>query len=307
MSPGELMFLGFGAKKGSPAANTQPYRAYTTEFDKVATAASLLEPVRGAAESMLSQVRTPTPAQMKATLRALEFQARYRAGHDLGERPVFTLLVDHSGSMRGAKAMAAAILTDVVGGILDHEHILRDVLGFTTRSWKGGEPRNLWRSRGMPEAPGRLCELLHIVYADASQPHANWTRDIPLMMMPDLLKENVDGEALLWARDRAMKLNPTAWVCVLVSDGVPMDDATVRANGGDRTSWYLYKHLIETVSAFNTDPRIRLGCLSLDYQAAPGFRANRRVDALESAASMAFDLFDDLIWPTQATGAQCPT
>ena len=296
---GEVMFLGFGAKKGSPAANTEPYRPYTTQFDQIATAASLLTPRSPETEAMLDQLRAPTPAQLRATQRALKFQGRYRSGHDLGARPLFTLLIDHSGSMRGAKAMAAAILADVVGGVLDHEHVSRDILGFTTRSWQGGEARKLWRSRGKPDAPGRLCELLHIVYADAREQHANWTRDIPLMLMPELLKENVDGEALLWARDRAMQHDPTAWVCVLVSGGVPMDDATIQANGGDRTSWYLYKHLIETVSEFNADPRIRLGCLSLDYHAAPGFRATRRVDVLEDTAAVAFDLLGDLIWLSQ--------
>ena len=116
---GEVMFLGFGAKKGSPAANTEPYRPYTTQFDQIATAASLLTPRSPETEAMLDQLRAPTPAQLRATQRALKFQGRYRSGHDLGARPLFTLLIDHSGSMRGAKAMAAAILADVVGGVLD--------------------------------------------------------------------------------------------------------------------------------------------------------------------------------------------
>ena len=296
---GVCVFWGFGKKTGPRAPNNSPYRAFTKEFDELAGAGDVLRRLAPGilSEQLVSELRAPTVARVRATQRSLDFQSRLRAGHDLGERPLFTLLIDHSGSMRRPKAMAAATLADIAGAILEREHALFDILGFTTSSWKGGASRQRWLAQGSPANPGRLCDLLHIVYADAAKPHKRWQRELPLMLMPEVLKENVDGEALLWARDRAMGLNPTAWVCVHVSDGVPMDDATVLANGGEQNGWCLYKHLTEVIAELEGDKRIRLGSLSLDYDFGAYFKSSRRVDALNDSAMVLFDLLEDLIWP----------
>jgi cobaltochelatase CobT len=124
------------------------------------------------------------------------------------------------------------------------------------------------------------------------------------MMSDPILKENVDGEALLWAKQRAMRLDPTSWVCLLISDGAPVDDSTILANGGPKSNWYLADHLKSVVTDFSTDPRTRLGCLALDYEVEAPFRAVRKVDVLEQAPSQVFDLLDDLVWarPTPEVG-----
>jgi len=301
------MFWGFGRKSAPSGPNLAPYQAYTTQFDQVLSATELRKSQGSVMPAhLLNEVREPTPARMRATRRSMAFQSCYRAGHELGERSVFTLLIDHSGSMRGPKAMAAAVLADVAGAILEHEHVLFDILGFTTSSWRGGYSRQKWKSRGSPESPGRPCDLFHIVYADAQKPDRSWPNNLPFMLLPETLKENVDGEALLWAKERAMSLDPPSWVCVLVSDGVPMDDSTVPANGGDKNGWYLYRHLTETIAELGADPRIRLGYLSLEYDVAKYFFSTRRVDSLENSATIFFDLVEDLIWsPAPKSGPSC--
>lgn len=303
---GNVMFWGFGGKKDLSRTNLELYRPYTTRYDEIVTAASLLQESGLVTFPILEQLREPTPARFRATQRSTQFQSRYRAGHDLGSRPLFTLLIDHSGSMRGPKAMAAAVMADVAGAIFEHERVLFEILGFTTSSWRGGASRRLWQARGSPRSPGRLCDLRHIVYADAAQPDPRWTNALPLMLWPEVLKENVDGEALLWARDRALRLKPTAWVCVHLSDGVPMDDSTVLANGGEENGWYLYQHLAEAVAMLGGDPTIRLGCLSLDYDVGSYFPVSRRADVLDESAAVLFDLLEDLIWTPSSNDADPP-
>jgi cobaltochelatase CobT len=291
------MFFGFGKKSAQQAPNSGPYRAYTTEFDEVISAGELRKQV-ALFPGLLDSLRQLTPARIHATQRSMDFQARFIAGHPLGERPVFTILIDHSGSMRGPKSLSAGVLADIAIAIFENMQVKFEVLGFTTSSWKGGRSRQEWVSRGSPPQPGRLCDLRHIVYVDAGKPDSDWTRSLPLMMSDDVLKENVDGEALLWARQRAEALNPTAWICVHVSDGTPMDDATVLANGGEQTGWYLQQHLDSVVQSFNADPAIRLGCLALEYDLvrAP-FHPVRYAKSLNDAPAIFYDLLDDLIWP----------
>lgn len=295
------MFLGFGKKSAPPAPNSGPYKAYTTEFDEVISAEALyrqMPPFHG----LLDSLRELTPARVRATRRAMDFQARFNSGHPLGERPLITLLVDHSGSMRGPKSLSAAILADIAISIFESMRVKFEVLGFTTSTWRGGRSRLKWLSHGSPAQPGRLCDLLHIVYADAMKPGVAASRALPLMMLDEVLKENVDGEALLWARQRAASLNPTAWICVHISDGTPMDDATVLANGGEQTGWYLQQHMDSIVESFNADPAIRLGCLALEYELvrAP-FHSVRYPRSLHDAPAMVYDLLDDLIWPAKET------
>ncbi len=241
-------------------------------------------------------MRVRTPAWVEATQRAMSFQTRFRAGHSLGDKPHFTLLIDHSGSMKGARSLAAATVTDILGDMLEHQHCSMDLLGFTTGAWKGGKSRVFWLGRGAPENPGRLNDLLHIVYNDETGSVGRWPVYLPLMLMPNVLRENIDGEALLWARDRAMRRDPTSWVCLLISDGAPVDDSTLQEND----LGYLQRHLQLVVEQLNADPRTRLGCLAFDYHAVVPFRAIKHADGLEHATLRAFDLLEDLIWP-QAT------
>jgi cobaltochelatase CobT len=136
------------------------------------------------------------------------------------------------------------------------------------------------------------------VYRDAAETNQNWTRNLPLMASPEVLKENIDGEALLWAHGRAMARDTTDWICVLISDSRPVDDATILANGPPENNWYLLNHLRTVVGHLNAEPSARLGCLALDEIGDMPFRAIRRVPVLEDTALRAFDLLEDLIWPT---------
>lgn len=283
--------------------NPDPYKAYTTEFDEEISADALSARV-ALLSDLLYPLRAVTPARIRATQRAMDFQARFNAGHPLGDRPAFTILIDHSGSMRGPKSQSAAILADIAGSIFENMQVRFEILGFTTSTWKGGRSRLAWKSHGAPPNPGRLCDLLHIVYADARKPSKGWSRNIPLMMCDDVLKENVDGEALLWARQRIAPLEPTSWVCLHVSDGVPMDDSTVLANGGTKDGWDLNQHLNAVVESFNAEPAIHLGCLSLEYYklSAP-FHTVRYSKSLNDAPSAVYDLLDALIWSKTEEGA----
>jgi cobaltochelatase CobT len=303
---GGLALFGLFKKKGpaSPSTPTEGYRVYTDQFDREVSAAELIReisPVSLPGPHSISELgnvmRAPTPWRAKATQRSIEFQGRYRQGHDLGDRPFFTLLIDHSGSMRGPKGMTAAVAADVVAGILEHEQAPLDILGFTTSSWRGGRSRRMWQARGRPEHPGRLCDLLHIVYSNGAEPSQNRARDLPLLLVPEVLKENIDGEALIWARRRAQAYNPTTWVCILISDGAAVDDSTIIANGGHVSNWYLNDHLKLVVDEINNDSTIRLGCLGLDREPGGSFRSLRLATVLEDAPAQIFDVLEELIWP----------
>jgi cobaltochelatase CobT len=298
--------------RGSSEPTPEGYRVFTEQFDQETSASDLMRSIRRrlptsamSAEQLYAELQSPTPARMKAVQRSIDFQARWRKGHSLGERPLITILIDHSGSMRGPKAMTAAVAADAIGSILDHERAEFEILGFTTRSWHGGQSRALWLSRGSPEHPGRLCDLLHIVYREAGQPNrpVHWPRSLPLLLIDEVLKENVDGEALLWARRRAMKKEPTSWICLLISDGVPMDDTTVLANGGEKNGWYLNRHLAAVMEEFTSSPTIRAGCLALDYKPDANFLDVRVTDTLQDAPAQAFDVLEALIWPNETSVA----
>jgi cobaltochelatase CobT len=285
-------------------ANDMPYRAFTRQFDREVSAGILRDEIRAGtplSAATLREIdgvlRAGGPARVRAGQRAITFEARLADGHALGDRPCVTLLVDHSGSMKDARALAAAMTADIVSNTLLRQSVPVEVLGFTTTSWHGGQSRMLWRKQGRPAKPGRLCDLLHIVYRDAAETNQNWTANLPLMASPDVLKENIDGEALLWAHGRAMARDVTGWVCILISDGTPVDDATILANGPPENNWYLLKHLGSVVAQLNAEPATRLGYLALDEVADMQFRALQRVTVLEDTALRAFDLLEDLIWP----------
>jgi cobaltochelatase CobT len=138
--------------------------------------------------------------------------------------------MDHSGSLRGQRAIIATALAQVVADFWSRLGIRYEILGFTTRSWKGGQSRQAWQAAGSPPDPGRLCDLLYIIYrsADSTNPGAPWT--MHNLLRRDLLKENIDGEAIMWAARRLRDCRETRKLLVVVSDGVPADDSTLLAN-----------------------------------------------------------------------------
>lgn len=300
------MFGWFKSRAGMPGPNPNSYQPFTTIFDREVSARTLLNERRDSPlllaqrEAMLAALRAPTVEQQRARDAVLAFQARWSRGHELGARPLVTLLFDHSGSMRGLKSRAAALTADIVGDGLTSCDVDFEVLGYTTRSWHGGESRRLGKRSGRPQWPGRLCDLQHIVYRDAASAPVPWQRDLVLMLYDDALKENVDGEALEWARKRAEAFGYSAWICIVLSDGAPVDDSTMLANGPDGVTSYLVDHLKSVIEVFEASERVRLGAVGIGYEVNQYYRVSRTPSALSDLPFATIQLLEDLIWPPVA-------
>jgi cobaltochelatase CobT len=152
---------------------------------------------------------------------------------------VVTLLLDNSGSMRGRPIMVAALCADILARTLERCGVKVEILGFTTRAWKGGKAKEDWLTAGRPPQPGRLNDLRHVVYKSADAPWRRARRNLGLMMREGLLKENIDGEALMWAHERLLGRPEQRRILMVISDGAPVDDSTLSANPGN----YLERHL----------------------------------------------------------------
>ena len=171
---------------------------------------------------------------------------------------VVTLLIDNSGSMRGRPIMVAAVCADILARTLERCGVKVEILGFTTRAWKGGQSREEWIKAGKPPNPGRLNDLRHIVYKAADAPWRRVRRDLGLMMKEGLLKENIDGEALLWAHQRLIGRPEQRKILMVISDGAPVDDSTLSVNTGH----YLERHLravIHQIEALSPVELIAIG------------------------------------------------
>lgn len=179
---------------------------------------------------------------------------------------VVTVLVDHSGSMRHDGITSAVSILELTELLLGSMGIHLEVLGFTTTSWKGGRSRDLWLERGRPPSPGRLCDLLHIVYrpAAAAERHPESDRYLG-MLRQGLLRENVDGEAVQWAAARLRAVPARRRVLLVLSDGAPNDDSTTAQNGGRFLQW----HLQEVVEALQQAGDIHLCAIGIGHDVAP--------------------------------------
>src|SRR3982075_4386649 len=158
---------------------------------------------------------------------------------------VVTLLLDNSGSMRGRPITVAATCADILARTLERCGVKVEILGFTTRAWKGGQSREAWLAAGKPAHPGRLNDLRHIIYKSADVPWRRTRRNLGLMMREGLLKENIDGEALDWAHKRLLGRAEQRKILMMISDGAPVDDSTLAAARG--TGNYLERHLRHTI------------------------------------------------------------
>ena len=150
--------------------------------------------------------------------------------------------------MRGRPIAIAAICADILARTLERCGVATEILGFTTRGWKGGQSREAWLAAGRPPNPGRLNDLRHIVYKRADEPYRRARRNLGLMMREGLLKENIDGEALLWAHNRLIARPEERRILMVISDGAPVDDSTASANGGS----YLERHLRQVIDWIET-------------------------------------------------------
>ncbi|MEA1072632.1 cobaltochelatase subunit CobT [Sphingomonas sp. LY160] len=174
---------------------------------------------------------------------------------------VVSLLIDNSGSMRGRPISIAATSADILARTLERCGVATEVLGFTTRGWKGGQSREQWLAEGRPPHPGRLNDLRHIVYKRADEPYRHARRSLGLMMREGLLKENIDGEALLWAHQRLLARREERRILLVISDGAPVDDSTASANGGT----YLERHLRQVIGWIEGRSSVELAAIGIGH------------------------------------------
>ena len=196
---------------------------------------------------------------------------------------VVGLLIDNSGSMRGRPIAIAAICADILTRTLERVGVASEVLGFTTRAWKGGQSREQWLSEGRPANPGRLNDLRHIVYKRADEPYRHAKRHLGLMMREGLLKENIDGEALLWAHNRLIARPEERRILMVISDGAPVDDSTASANGGA----YLERHLRQVIEWIERRSTVELVAIGIGHDVTRYYsRAVTIMDAEQLGGAM---------------------
>jgi cobaltochelatase CobT len=181
---------------------------------------------------------------------------------------VVTLLLDNSGSMRGVPIATAALCAEVLGRVLERCGVGSEVLGFTTRGWGGGRARAQWIAAGRPPHPGRLAELRHIIYKDAKEPWRRARVRLGLMLEDGVLRENIDGEALLWAYGRLMRRVEPRRILLVISDGAPMDDATLAANDAG----YLDRHLRAVIDWIERDAQVELAAVGIGHDVTQYYR-----------------------------------
>ena len=191
---------------------------------------------------------------------------------------VVTLLLDNSGSMRGRPITVAATCADILARTLERCGVKVEILGFTTRAWKGGQSREAWLAAGKPANPGRLNDLRHIIYKSADAPWRRARKNLGLMMREGLLKENIDGEALDWAHKRLLGRSEQRKILMMISDGAPVDDSTLSVNPGN----YLERHLRHIIEEIETRSPVELIAIGIGHDVTRYYRrAVTIVDAEE--------------------------
>jgi cobaltochelatase CobT len=255
--------------KWNPASvSTGNYRVYTTQFDLLVDGDQLVGMLGSQAEAALAQSASDldlTLSRWRAVAEpaVIEAASAYETKHGAQdtEDTVACLLLDHSGSLKGQRAILAVVIAEIIADYWDRIGIKYEILGFTTASWKGGRSREKWIESGRPANPGRLCDLLHVVHRSANDTKRGAPRSVRNMLNHNLLKENVDGEAVAWAATRLRDCHETRKILVVVSDGAPVDDSTILANGDA----FLSRHLKKVIASINEAQDIRLAAIGLDY------------------------------------------
>jgi cobaltochelatase CobT len=311
-----------------PAEIEASYRAYTRLFDEEVTAEDLcdadeltrlrqqldqqLQHLQGVVAKLANRLQRRLLAQQQ---RAWDFDLEeglldagrlarvvvnpmqalsYKRERDTSFRDtVVTLLIDNSGSMRGRPITVAAMCGDILARTLERCAVKVEVLGFTTRAWKGGQSRERWVADGKPRNPGRLNDLRHIVYKAADAPWRRARKNLGLMLREGLLKENIDGEALLWAYRRLLVRAEHRRILMVISDGAPVDDSTLSVNPGN----YLERHLREAIRDIEARNLVELVAIGIGHDVTRYYRrAVTIVDAEELGGTMMkklTELFDE--------------
>jgi cobaltochelatase CobT len=308
------------------------YRAYTAKFDEVVGAEDLcdadeLDRLRGYLDKQLAHLQGVVSRLANRLQRRLMAQQNRSWEFDLEEGvldparlsriiidpmhplsykwekdtrfrdTVVTLLLDNSGSMRGRPITVAATCADILARTLERCGVKVEILGFTTRAWKGGQSREAWLAGGKPPNPGRLNDLRHIIYKSADSPWRRSRKHLGLMMREGLLKENIDGEALDWAHKRLLARPEQRKILMMISDGAPVDDSTLSVNPGN----YLERHLRWIIEEIETRSPVELIAIGIGHDVTRYYRrAVTIVDAEELGGAMTeklAELFDESVEP----------
>ena len=284
------------------SGDASAYRVYTRDFDEIAEASGLdgvlgkLSPTDQAALegawSAFSGALQGWCTQLH--LKALEATSRIKGAVDgaaIADTTV-ALLIDQSGSMRGQSMLLAAATADVAQDFLRHLGCSVEVLGFTTVRWKGGEARKRWLSRGRRRNPGRLCDLLHIIYRSAGDSRASaggWS--FKPMLRPDLPKENVDGEAVEWAISRLRARPERRKILLVISDGAPVDDSTLMENDPG----ILERHLRHVIAEIQAAGDIQLGAAGIGFDVGRYYARAATVEVPEDIGAAVIGLTEQLL------------
>jgi cobaltochelatase CobT len=327
----EARDAGEARRAETPWSNLPPivdYRAFTTKFDETVKAEELcdiaeLDRLRSYLDKQLAHLQSAVGRLanrlqrrlMAQQSRAWDFDLEegvidaarlsrvvtdpmhplsFKAERDTDFRDtVVTLLLDNSGSMRGRPITVAATCADILARTLERCGVKVEILGFTTRAWKGGQSREAWLQAGKPANPGRLNDLRHIIYKAADAPWRRSRRNLGLMMREGLLKENIDGEALTWAHSRLIARPEQRKILMMISDGAPVDDSTLSVNAGN----YLERHLRQVIEEIETRSPVELIAIGIGHDVTRYYRrAVTIVDAEELAGAMTeklAELFDE--------------
>ncbi len=210
---------------------------------------------------------------------------------------VVTLVIDNSGSMRGRPILVAACCADILARTLERCGVKVEILGFTTRAWKGGQSKELWVQEGRPANPGRLNDLRHIIYKTADAPWRRAKKSLALMMREGILKENIDGEALAWAHRRLLARPEQRRILMMISDGEPVDDSTTTANAGQ----YMENHLRQVIEEIEVNSPVQLIAIGIQHDVTRYYRSAVRItDPTELAGAMTdklVELFEENVPP----------
>ena len=305
--------------------NKSSYKIYTEEFDQVAKAEKLesneeilrlrknLDQQLTGFQDLITKLANKLQRQLLAKQnRSWEFDLEegqldssklpriimdpfnslsFKKEKDLEFRDtIVTLLIDNSGSMRGRPITIAAICADILSRTLERCAVKVEILGFTTKNWKGGQSREKWNVTKKIPNPGRLNDLRHIIYKSADAPWRQSKKNIGLMLKEGLLKENIDGEAILWAYNRIKKRKEERKIIMVISDGAPVDDSTLSVNSGD----YLEKHLKQTVKFIEDKTDTEILAIGIGHDVSRYYSKAIKITDVQELGDVMFDQLSNL-------------
>ena len=306
-------------------ASYEDYKIFTSQFDEVINAIELATPeesqrLRFQLDQLIAPHQTTIGKLANRLQRLLQAQQNRRWNYNLEEglldtaqlhrvitRPgdplsfkqeseskfkdtVVSLLIDSSGSMRGRSMSLAAICGDIIGSTLERCYVKTELLGFTTKHWKGGDSRKAWVNQGSPLNPGRLNDLRHIIFKSADDNFRKARKSFGIMLREGLLKENLDGEALAWAHQRLSKRNEERKILIVISDGAPVDDSTLSTNHSN----FLDNHLRQIISTIETQSNVELLAIGIGHDVTKYYSKSITINRAEELAEALLDKLTEL-------------